>query len=74
MDFIGKVMLITGVILSIFVAIFYYFMLPSIMEKRFHDLNLVEYRNGKFVGKDSVVINEYDLHYIKYGNMNLKKK
>lgn len=49
----------------------YYVIMPSEIERRFRDLNLMHY-NGvkdKMVAKDSVSLDYYDLHYIQYGNL-----
>lgn len=53
-------------------VIFYYAVVPKIIERRAKDLNLMQY-NGekdKFVGKDSLNISGWDLYYLQYGNMN----
>lgn len=51
---------------------FYIVFMPKIIERRMKDLNIMHY-NGKFekfVGKDDVKLNSWDLYYIQYGNLN----
>lgn len=69
-----KLIVITAIVsytLLCFV-IFYYVAVPKIIERRAQDLNLMQHNSEKdrFVGKDSLNINEWDLHYLQYGNMN----
>jgi hypothetical protein len=62
-------------ILSILIInnlVFYYTFIPRIIEKRAKDLDLMQY-NGekeKFVGKDSVLLNQWEIYYLQYGNTN----
>jgi hypothetical protein len=54
---------------AVFYYTFYYAIIPKVIEKRFRDLNLMQYNGEKFIGKDSVIVNEYDFYYIQYGNL-----
>jgi hypothetical protein len=48
--------------------------MPKDIEQRAKELNILKYdsKTGKFVVKDSVYIDNFDLEYLKYGTM--KKK
>ncbi len=50
---------------------FYYIIIPNIIERRARDLNFMRYENveDKFVPKDSLLINYWDLYYLQYGTM-----
>lgn len=54
---------------AIFYYTFYYAIVPTIVEKRLKDLNLMQYNGEKFIGKDNIIVNEYDFYYIQYGNL-----
>lgn len=65
-------------VIPVFILIFlftiiigYYVVIPRIIEKRAHDLGLMQYNSeiDGFVGKDSTVINKWDIQYLKYGEM-----
>ena len=49
----------------------YHFVTPKIVERRARDLGLMQYNSekDKFVAKDSVVIDVWDLHYLQHGTM-----
>ncbi len=50
-------------------VILYYLILPSIIERRAKDLNLMRYDSvsDKFVPKDSLQITGEELYYLQYG-------
>ena len=54
---------------AVFYYTFYYAVVPNIIERRLKDLNFMQYSGEKFIGKDSVNVNEYDFYYIQYGNL-----
>ena len=68
-----KLIIITAIIgYTILCAVFFYYVvLPEIIEHRAKDLNLMQY-NGekdKFIAKDNLNINGWDLYYLQHGNM-----
>ena len=50
--------------------------LPNEIEKRARELNLLKYdsKQNKFIIKDSVYIDNFDLEYLKNGTMNKNNK
>lgn len=49
--------------------------LPNEIEKRAKELNILKYDSkiNKFIVKDSVYIDNFDLEYLKHGTTNSKK-
>lgn len=57
---------------AIFFCIFYYVLLPKIIENRAQHLDLLKYNSkiDKMVEKDSLFISGWDLYYLKNGTFN----
>jgi len=54
------------------INIFYYVLIPKIIERRARNLDLMQYSGtkNKFIAKDSLKISGWDLYYLQHGNMN----
>lgn len=52
--------------------IFYYIVIPKIIENRAKNLDLMRYSadKNKMVSKDSLNLSKWDVYYLQYGNMN----
>lgn len=67
-----KLALILCLVTLFFNIIYYYYILPKIIEDRAKDLGIMQY-NGKkdrFVAKDSITLYQDDIYYLQYGNTN----
>lgn len=64
------IVLIIGELIGGFV--YEYMELPNKIEQRAKEINIVTYdsKQNKFIIKDSVTIDNYDLEYLKYGKTN----
>jgi cell division protein FtsX len=52
-------------------TLFYYITIPIIIESRARDLGIMRYNSekNKFIAKDSLNLNKFDIYYLQYGTL-----
>lgn len=64
---------LTGLVVGF--ALMYFYTMPRLIERRGKEIGIYRYDGDKdkFVPKDSVTINQWEIHYLQYGNLELDK-